>query len=93
MNEFFTKRAAFLALLKETNGTEKQARKRRVLTRKEFTCTHIAKRTKLPEDKCKPGYYNSFWQDHKKAGRIVIDENMVPRVTEVGITYIKANKK
>jgi hypothetical protein len=93
MNSFVTKRAAFLSLLKDTNGTVKQARKVKVLTRREFTCNKIAKRNKLPQDKCKPGYYNSFWQDHMKAGRIEIDDNSIPRVTAIGVTYINDNKK
>ena len=93
ISDFVTKRAAFLSLLKDTNGTVKQARKRKVLTRREFTCTKIAKLNKLPKDRCKSGYYNSFWQDHTKAGRIEIDDNSIPRVTQEGIFYIRDNTK
>jgi len=91
MTDFVTKRAAFLSLLRDTNGTEKKARKTGQMTRSEFTCKQIAKRNKVTKDKCTKGYYNSFWQDQLKAGRIVMD-NDIPRVTTEGTKYIRENK-
>lgn len=91
MKEYATKRAAFLKLLSDTNGTEKRARKTGQMTRKEFTCNHIAKRNKVKREDCRAGYYNSFWQDNLNAGRIVMD-NDIPRVTAEGSKYIRDNK-
>jgi len=90
MTDFATKRAAFLSLLKETNGTEKRARKTGQMTRHEFTCKHIARRNKV--EVCRRGYYNSFWQDNLKAGRIILDNDGIPRVTAEGSKYIRENK-
>jgi hypothetical protein len=91
--EYTTKRAAFLKQLRDENGTEGRPFKKTAMNRTSFTKSRIMKKNRAAITRAARGYYNSFWQDNVRLGRIVLDDAGIPRVTKLGTKYIKNNKK